>query len=173
MAAAIIVSTFGCNNGLILAGARVPYAMAHDGLFFKSMAKLNNKGVPATALAFQGLWIAVLILMRTRHVAATGAVTYGNLYSDLLDYVVFSVLIFYAITVAGVIVLRVRRPNADRPYRTPLYPLLPLLYIFTASAILCVLLLYRTQTAWPGLVIVLLGVPVYLVWSKRGAVSKT
>ena len=173
MAAAIIVSTFGCNNGLILAGARVPYAMAHDGLFFKSMAKLNNKGVPATALGFQGFWIAVLILMRTRHVAATGAVTYGNLYSDLLDYVVFSVLIFYAITVAGVIVLRVRRPNTDRPYRTPLYPFLPLLYIFTASAILCVLLLYRTQTAWPGLVIVLLGVPVYLVWSKRGAASKT
>jgi len=173
MASAIIVSTFGCNNGLILAGARVPYAMAHDGLFFKSMAKLNKKGVPATALAFQGVWIAILILLRTRHVAVTGAVTYGNLYSDLLDYVVFSVLIFYALTVAGVIVLRFRRPQAERPYRTFLYPLLPLLYIILASAILCVLLLYRTQTALAGLLIVLLGVPVYLVWSKRAAASQT
>jgi basic amino acid/polyamine antiporter, APA family len=168
MAGAIIVSTFGCNNGLILAGARVPYAMAHDGLFFKGMSKLNAKGVPATALAFQGLWVSILITLRTRLVDATGAVTYGNLYSNLLDYVVFSVLIFYALTVAGVVVLRIRRPAADRPYRTFLYPVLPLLYIVIACAILCVLLLYRTQTAFAGLLIVLLGVPVYLVWSKRG-----
>ncbi len=168
MAGAIIVSTFGCNNGLILAGARVPYAMAHDGLFFKGMSKLNAKGVPATALVFQGLWVSILITLRTRLVDATGAVTYGNLYSNLLDYVVFSVLIFYALTVAGVIVLRIRRPDADRPYRTFLYPVLPLLYIVIACAILCVLLLYRTQTAFAGLLIVLLGVPVYLVWSKRG-----
>ena len=167
MAAAIIVSTFGCNNGLILAGARVPWAMAHDGLFFKGMTKLNAKGVPATALVFQGLWVSILITLRTRLVDAAGNVTYGNLYSNLLDYVVFSVLIFYVLTVAGVIVLRSKRPNAERPYRTFLYPILPLLYIVTASAILCVLLFYRTQTAWPGLVIVLLGVPVYLVWSKR------
>src|SRR5271168_1794610 len=167
MAVAIIISTFGCNNGLILAGARVAYAMAKDGLFFRGMAKLNSKGVPATALGFQGVWIVVLILLRTRHVDATGAVTYGNLYSNLLDYVVFSVLIFYVLTVAGVIVLRARRPNAERPYRTFLYPFLPLLYIVIASAILCVLLFYRTQTAWPGLIIVFLGVPVYLVWSKR------
>jgi basic amino acid/polyamine antiporter, APA family len=169
MAGAIIVSTFGCNNGLILAGARVPYAMAHDGLFFKGMSKLNAKGVPATALVFQGLWVSILITLRTRLVDATGAVTYGNLYSNLLDYVVFSVLIFYALTVAGVIVLRIRRPAADRPYRTFLYPVLPLLYIVIACAILAVLLLYRTQTAFAGLLIVLLGVPVYLVWSKRGA----
>jgi basic amino acid/polyamine antiporter, APA family len=168
MAGAIIVSTFGCNNGLILAGARVPYAMAHDGLFFKGMSKLNAKGVPATALVFQGLWVSILITLRTRLVDAAGAVTYGNLYSNLLDYVVFSVLIFYALTVAGVIVLRIRRPDADRPYRTFLYPVLPLLYIVIACAILCVLLLYRTQTAFAGLLIVLLGVPVYLVWSKRG-----
>jgi len=171
MAAAIVVSTFGCNNGLILAGARVPYAMAQDKLFFKGMAKLNAKRVPATALVFQGLWVAILITLRTRSVDAAGSVTYGNLYSNLLDYVVFSVLIFYVLTVAGVIVLRVKRPTAERPYRTFLYPVLPLLYIVLASAILCVLLFYRTQTAWPGLVIVLLGVPVYLVWSKRKAVS--
>jgi len=168
MAVAIIVSTFGCNNGLILAGARVSYAMAHDGLFFKSTGKLNAKGVPATALGFQGVWIAVLILLRTRHVDAAGAVTYGNLYSDLLDYVVFSVLIFYVLTIAGIFVLRAKRPNAERPYRAFAYPFVPLLYIITAAAIMFVLLLYRTQTTWPGLVIVLLGVPVYFVWSRRG-----
>jgi basic amino acid/polyamine antiporter, APA family len=172
MAGAIIVSTFGCNNGLILAGARVPYAMAHDKLFFAGMAKLNAKGVPATALVFQGLWVAVLITLRTRNVDAAGAVTYGNLYSNLLDYVVFSVLIFYVLTVAGVIVLRLKRPNAERPYRTFLYPVLPLVYIVLASAILCVLLFYRTQTAWPGLVIVLLGVPVYWLWSRRASASR-
>lgn len=166
MAVAIIISTFGCNNGLILAGARVSYAMAHDGLFFKSTGKLNSKGVPATALAFQGVWVAVLILLRTRHVAS-GAVTYGNLYSDLLDYVVFSVLIFYVLTIVGIFVLRAKRPNAERPYRAFAYPFVPLLYIVTAVAIMFVLLLYRTQTTWPGLLIVLLGVPVYLVWSKR------
>jgi APA family basic amino acid/polyamine antiporter len=173
MAGAIVVSTFGCNNGLILAGARVPYAMAHDKLFFRGMAKLNGHGVPAVALLFQGLWVAILITLRTRKTDAAGVVTFGNLYSNLLDYVVFSVLIFYALTVAGVIVLRVRRPHAERPYRTFLYPLLPLLYIVLACAILWVLLFYRTQTAWPGLVIVLLGVPVYLVWSKRRAVPGT
>src|SRR5271170_4596380 len=123
MAVAIIVSTFGCNNGLILAGARVSYAMAHDGLFFKSTGKLNAKGVPATALVFQGLWVSILILLRTRHVDAAGAVTYGNLYSDLLDYVVFSVLIFYVLTIAGIFVLRAKRPHPERPYRAFAYPL--------------------------------------------------
>lgn len=172
MAVAIIISTFGCNNGLILAGARVSYAMAHDGLFFKSTGKLNAKGVPATALAFQGVWIVVLILLRTRHVDAAGAVTYGNLYSDLLDYVVFSVLIFYVLTIAGIFVLRAKRPSAERPYRAFAYPFVPLLYIVTAAAIMFVLLLYRTQTTWPGLLIVLLGVPVYLVWSRRAGAAK-
>jgi APA family basic amino acid/polyamine antiporter len=167
MAVAIIISTFGCNNGLILAGARVSYAMAKDGLFFRSTGTLNNRGVPGTALAYQGIWIAVLILLRTRHVDAAGAVTYGNLYSDLLDYVVFSVLIFYVLTIAGIFVLRAKRPTAERPYRAFGYPFVPSLYIIAALAIMFVLLLYRTQTAWPGLVIVLLGVPVYLVWSRR------
>ena len=173
MAVAIIISTFGCNNGLILAGARVSYAMACDGLFFRSTGKLNSKGVPATALVFQAIWIAVLILLRTRHVDASGSVTYGNLYSDLLDYVVFSVLIFYALTIAGIFVLRRKRPNTERPYRAFGYPFLPLLYIVAAVAIMFVLLLYKTQTAWPGLVIVLLGVPVYLFWSRSAAAHST
>src|SRR5713226_1493657 len=167
MAVAIIVSTFGCNNGLILAGARVYYAMARDGLFFRSTGKLNKKGVPGTALGYQGIWVAILILLRTRHVDAAGGVTYGNLYSDLLDYVVFSVLIFYVLTIAGIFVLRAKRPNAERPYRAFGYPFIPLLYIVAAVAIMIVLLLYKTQTAWPGLVIVLLGVPVYWLWSRR------
>src|ERR1700693_1862963 len=169
MAAAIIISTFGCNNGLILAGARVSYAMAKDGLFFKTTGKLNNKGVPATALYFQGLWIIVLLLVRTRRVDAAGAVTYGHVYNDLLEYVVFSVLLFYVLTIAGIFVLRTKRPDAERPYRAFGYPFVPLLYIVAALAIMFVLLLYRTQTAWPGLVIVFLGVPVYWFWSRRAA----
>jgi APA family basic amino acid/polyamine antiporter len=172
MAAAIIISTFGCNNGLILAGARVSYAMAKDGLFFKTTGKLNNKGVPATALYFQGLWIVVLLLLRTRRVDAAGAVTYGNVYNDLLDYVVFSVLLFYVLTIAGIFVLRTKRPDAERPYRAFGYPFVPLLYIVAALAIMFVLLLYRTQTAWPGLVIVFLGVPVYWFWSRRAALVR-
>jgi basic amino acid/polyamine antiporter, APA family len=166
MAVAIIISTFGCNNGLILAGSRVAYAMAKDRLFFKATGKLNKWGVPGTALMYQGVWIVVLILMRTRHVEANGAVTYGNLYSDLLDYVVFAVLIFYVLTVAGIFVLRKKRPDLDRPYRAFGYPFVPMLYIIAALAIMVVLLLYKTQTTWPGLLIVLLGVPVYWLWSR-------
>jgi len=167
MAAAIIISTFGCNNGLILAGSRVAYAMAKDGLFFRATGKLNRKGVPGTALAYQGIWIVVLILLRTRKVDAAGAVSYGNLYSNLLDYVVFAALIFYVLTIAGVFVLRVKRPDAERPYRAFGYPLVPLLYILTALAILWVLLFYKTETAGWSLVIVLLGLPVYWLWSRR------
>jgi APA family basic amino acid/polyamine antiporter len=167
MAAAIIISTFGCNNGLILAGARVAYAMAKDGLFFRVTGKLNSKGVPGTALIYQGIWITVLILLRTRRVDASGAVTYGNLYSNLLDYVVFAALIFYILTIAGIFVLRARRPDAERPYRAFGYPLVPLLYIAAAVAILFVLLLYRTETAGWSLVIVLIGLPVYWLWSRR------
>jgi APA family basic amino acid/polyamine antiporter len=171
MAVAITISGFGCNNGLILAGSRVAYAMSKNGLFFRSTGTLNKKGVPASALVYQGIWIIVLILLRTRHVDAVGGVTYGNLYSDLLDYVVFSVLIFYVLTIAGIFVLRAKRPDAERPYRAFGYPFVPLLYIVAALAIMFVLLLYKTQTTWPGLVIVLLGVPVYLVWSRRPATA--
>src|SRR5882672_1497605 len=165
MAVAIIISTFGCNNGLILAGSRVAYAMAKDGLFFRATGKLNSKGVPGTALVYQGIWITILLLLRTRKPDGT----YGNLYSDLLDYVVFSVLIFYVLTTAGIFVLRKNRPDAERPYRAFGYPIVPALYIVAASAIMFVLLLYKTQTTWPGLLIVLLGVPVYLLWSRRSS----
>src|SRR5712671_5628462 len=172
MAVAIIISTFGCNNGLILAGARVSYAMARDGLFFKSTGKLNDKGVPGSALIYQGIWITVLILLRTRRVSGSGEISYGNLYSDLLDYVVFSALLFYVLTIAGIFALRRKRPDAERPYRAPGYPFIPLLYIVAATAIMFVLLLYQTQTAGRGLVIVLIGVPVYLIWSRRSAAAK-
>ena len=167
MAVAIIISTFGCNNGLILAGARVAYAMARDGLFFRSVGKLNKNGVPGTALLFQGAWIVLLLLPRTRHLDANGVVSYGNVYNNLLDYVVFSALVFYTLTIVGIFVLRAKRPEAERPYRAVGYPFVPLLYIVAALAIMFVLLLYKTQTTWPGLVIVLLGVPVYLLWSRR------
>lgn len=169
MAGAIVVSTFGCNNGLILAGSRVVYAMAKDKLFFKSTGKLNARGVPGVALVLQGIWITVLILLRTRK--ADGS--YGNLYSDLLNYVVFSVLIFYVLTIAAIFVLRKNRPSADRPYKAFGYPFVPLLYIIAALAIMAVLLLYQTQTTWPGLVIVLLGVPVYWVWSRGSGARGT
>jgi basic amino acid/polyamine antiporter, APA family len=165
MALAIIVSTFGCNNGLILAGSRVVYAMAHDGLFFRATGRLNHRGVPGMALVLQGVWISILILLRTRQPDGT----YGNLYNDLLNYVVFAVLLFYVLTIIGVFLLRLKRPDAERPYRAFGYPFVPLLYIVAALAIMLVLLLYQTQTAWPGLVIVLLGVPVYLLWSRRSS----
>src|SRR5499427_7047105 len=167
MAMAIIISTFGCNNGLILAGSRVAYAMAKDGLFFKATSKLNDKGVPGVALVYQGIWISVLILLRTRKVDAAGIVTYGNLYSNLLDYVVFAALIFYVLTILGVFVLRKKRPDAQRPYRAFGYPVLPLLYVLLALTILLVLLFYRTETAGWSLVIVLLGLPVYWLWSRQ------
>jgi APA family basic amino acid/polyamine antiporter len=165
MAVAIIISTFGCNNGLILAGARVSYAMARDGLFFKSTGALNKNGVPGSALMYQGVWITILILLRTRKVSAAGVVTYGNVYSNLLDYVVFAALLFYVLTIIGIFVLRARRPDAERPYRAFGYPFVPMLYVLAAAAIMLVLLLYQTQTAGAGLVIVLIGLPVYLLWS--------
>jgi APA family basic amino acid/polyamine antiporter len=167
MAVAIVISTFGCNNGLILAGSRVVYAMAHDGLFFRATGKLNRRGVPGMALVLQGAWIIVLILARTRRPDGS----YGNLYNDLLNYVVFAVLLFYVLTIVGIFLLRAKRPEMERPYRAFGYPFVPLLYIVAAVAIMVVLLLYQTQTAWPGLVIVLLGVPVYLLWSRRSSAA--
>jgi APA family basic amino acid/polyamine antiporter len=175
MAIAIVVSTFGCANGMILAGARVTYAMARDGLFFRSTGTLNRKHVPAVSLLLQGLWACLLILPRTRLYDATGAPVidpatglqlYGNLYSNLLDYVIFSVLIFYVLTLAALFVLRRRRPDAERPYRAFGYPLLPALYIAVASAIAVILLVYKTETTWPGLAIVLSGIPAYLLWRR-------
>ena len=168
MAVAIMISTFGCNNGLILAGARVYYAMARDGLFFKTTGKLNKMHVPAAGLVMQCVWACLLVLPRTRLVdPVTGASTYGNLYGNLLDYVVFSVLIFYVLTVAGLFVLRRKRPDAERPYRAFGYPFVPALYILAAIVIMVILILYRTETTWPGLLIVLTGFPVYFIWRRR------
>jgi basic amino acid/polyamine antiporter, APA family len=164
MAIAIVISTFGCNNGLILAGARAYYAMARDRLFFRSVSELNSAKVPAAGLVWQGVWAAFLVLPRTYN-AVTGS--YGNLYSNLLDYVISAALIFYILTIAAVFRLRKTRPTADRPYRAFGYPVVPALYIAGASVILVVLFVYRTATTWPGLIIVLLGVPVYLAWKPR------
>jgi APA family basic amino acid/polyamine antiporter len=161
---AIVISTFGCNNGLILAGARAYYAMARDGLFFRSAGQLNGMKVPAWGLWLQGFWAALLVLPRTYNVSTRG---YGNLYSNLLDYVISAALIFYILTIAGVFRLRRVRPTADRPYRAFGYPLVPALYIAGAATILLVLFIYRTSTTWPGLIIVLLGVPVYFGWKRQ------
>jgi len=175
MAVAIVISTFGCNNGLILAGARVYYAMGKDGLFFRATSRLNRSHVPAVGLTLQCVWASLLVLPRTRlrdgagailTDPATGAPLYGNLYGNLLDYVIFSVLIFYVLTIAGLFVLRRKRPDAERPYRAFGYPLVPIIYIAAALGIMAVLILYRTQTTWPGLVIVLTGIPVYFVWKR-------
>jgi APA family basic amino acid/polyamine antiporter len=166
MAVAIMISTFGCNNGLILAGARAYYAMARDGLFFKGAGELNPAKVPAWGLVLQGVWAVVLVLPRTFN-PTTGA--YGNLYSNLLDYVISAALIFYILTIAGIFRLRSTRPDAPRPYKAFGYPFVPALYIVGATSVLLVLFAYRTATTWPGLVIVLLGVPVYFVWHKRAS----
>jgi APA family basic amino acid/polyamine antiporter len=164
MAVAIMISTFGCNNGLILAGARAYYAMARDGLFFRRAGELNGAKVPARGLVLQGVWAAALVLPRT-YDPATHA--YGNLYSNLLDYVISAALIFYILTIAGVFRLRRTRPDVDRPYRAFGYPIVPALYIAGAATILVVLFVYKTATTWPGLIIVLLGVPVYFAWHRK------
>ncbi len=164
MAAAILISTFGCNNGLILAGARAYYAMARDGLFFKRVGELNRAKVPSSGLVLQGFWSVLLVLPRT-YDPATGR--YGNLYGNLLDYVISAALIFYILTIAGIFRLRQTRPDAERPYRAVGYPVVPALYIAGAATILLVLFAYRPATTWPGLAIVLLGVPVYYAWRKK------
>ena len=171
MAVAIIISTFGCNNALILTGARAYYAMACDGLFFKSAGVLNKKHVPAWGLALQGIWAALLVLPRTLvgTNASTGQRIYSNLYSDLITYVISAALIFYILTIAGIFRLRRLRPEADRPYRAWGYPVIPLLYTLVASAILIVLFIYQPATTWPGLIIVATGVPVYFFWRSVGA----
>lgn len=168
MAIAIMISTFGCINGLILSGARAYYAMAKDGLFFSSAGRLNRARVPAWGLALQGLWAALLVLPRT-YDPVSGR--YGNLYSNLLDYVISAALLFYALTIAGIIRLRRTRPAAERPYRAFGYPLLPIFYIVGATLVLVMLFAYRTSTTWPGLIIVVAGAPVYALtrWRNRSA----
>src|SRR5213595_63178 len=169
MAVAIMISTFGCNNGLILAGARAYYAMARDGLFFRAVADLNKFRVPAWGLVIQGVWAGALVLPRTVKTDAAGNVTgYGNLYGNLLDYVISAALIFYILTIVGIFLLRWKRPDAERPYKAFGYPIVPALYIVGAAVILFVLFVYQTATTWPGLMIVLTGVPVYFLWKVFG-----
>jgi APA family basic amino acid/polyamine antiporter len=172
MAVAIMVSTFGCNNGLILAGARAYYAMARDGLFFRRVAELNKNHVPAWGLIIQGIWAGILVLPRTVKTDPAGNVVgYGNLYGNLLDYVISAALIFYILTIGGLFLLRWKRPDAERPYKAFGYPVIPILYIVGAATILVVLFAYQTATTWPGLIIVLTGVPIYFVWKFLGARS--
>jgi APA family basic amino acid/polyamine antiporter len=154
MAAAILVSTFGCANGLTLAGARVYYAMSKDGLFFKSVGKLHPRyKTPVAGLLVQAAWATLLCI--------------SGSYSQLLDYIIFAVLVFYILTIVGLFVLRFKRPNAPRPYKALGYPVLPAVYIVMAAWICIVLLRYKPQYTWPGLVLVLLGIPVYIFWSRR------
>ena len=153
MAGFIVISTFGCNNGLILAGARVYYAMASDGIFFKKVGTLNDKGVPATGLIIQGVWAGLLCLSGT--------------YGQLLDYVVFAVLIFYVLTIFGLFRLRKNRPEIERPYKAFGYPIIPLIYIILAVIVMIILFIYKPEYTWPGLIIVILGIPVYFLWKKK------
>ena len=158
MAGAILVSTFGCANGMTLAGARVYYAMSQDGLFFKAAGKLHPKyKTPVAALLVQGVWTMFLCL--------------SGSYGQLLDYIIFAELIFYILTIVSLFVLRAKRPNAERPYKALGYPVLPAIYIAMAAWIALVLLRYKPQYTWPGLVLVLIGIPVYLFWSRRSGVQ--
>jgi APA family basic amino acid/polyamine antiporter len=152
MAVFIMISTFGCNNGLIMAGPRVYYAMAKDGLFFKRVGEINKNGVPGFALIIQGIWSVLLCLSGT----------YGN----LLDYVIFAVLIFFTLTILAIFILRVKRPDIPRPYKAFGYPVIPSLYILTTVTIMIILLIYKPDYTFPGLGIVLLGIPVFYLWKK-------
>jgi APA family basic amino acid/polyamine antiporter len=153
MAAAILISTFGCANGMSLAGARVYYAMSQDGLFFKTVGKLHPRyKTPAAGLLVQAAWAIVLCV--------------SGSYNQLLDYIIFAVLVFYILTIVGLFVLRFKRPDAPRPYKALGYPVLPAVYIALAAWICIVLLRYKPQYTWPGMVLVLLGIPVYLFWSR-------
>jgi basic amino acid/polyamine antiporter, APA family len=168
MAAAIMISTFGCNNGLILAGARVYFAMARDRLFFKKVATTNRFHVPAAALFAQGIWTALLTLPRTVTTnPATQKVAYGNVYTQLLEYIVSADLIFYVLMVAAVMVLRRKTPAAERPYRTSGYPAVPIVSMILAGLLIIDLAYLAPETSGIGILIVLTGVPVYFLWRKR------
>jgi APA family basic amino acid/polyamine antiporter len=172
MAIAIMVSTFGCNNGLILAGARVTYAMARDRLFFLRASRLNAQRVPSFALVVQGLWASLLVLPRTvtqTTNAATGAsvATYGNVYTQLLEYIVSADLVFYALMVAAVIVLRRKNREAERPYRTLGYPFVPIIYVALAALVVVDLAYLAPATSGIGYLLVLTGIPVYFLWKRK------
>lgn len=153
IAAMIMISTFGCNNGLILAGARVYYQMAKDRLFFKSAGRLNKNGVPGRSLWLQAIWASLLCL--------------SGHYGDLLNFIIFTVLLFYILTIAGIFILRKKMPNAERPYKAFGYPILPAFYIIVASAICIILLFEQTFYAGMGLVIVLIGLPIYEYFKRK------
>ncbi len=150
----LMISTFGCNNGLILSGARVYHTMAKDGLFFKKLAQLNKNGVPEKALWIQCIWASVLCL--------------SGKYNELLDYVIFVVLIFYILTIAGIFRLRKTKPDLERPYKAIGYPILPFIYIIAALTICIMLLIYKYNSSIPGLAIVLLGIPIYYYFVNKG-----
>ena len=170
MAVAIMISTFGCNNGLILAGARVYYAMARDGLFFKGISKLNRQHVPAIALIAQGIWACLLTLPRTVTTdPKTGAIGFGNVYTQLLEYLIPADLIFYALMVGAVIIMRREAPEMPRPYRTWGYPVVPVIYIAMAVTIILDLAYLAPYTAGIGSLLVLTGIPAYLIWRKSAA----
>jgi APA family basic amino acid/polyamine antiporter len=167
MAAAIMISTFGCNNGLILAGARVYFAMARDGLFFWKVATTNRHHVPAMALFAQGTWTALLTLPRTVTTNnATHAVSYGNVYTQLLEYIVSADLIFYLLMVAAAVVLRRKAPAAERPYRMWGYPVVPVVSIFLSALLIVDLVFLAPETSGIGMLIVLTGLPIYFLWRK-------
>jgi APA family basic amino acid/polyamine antiporter len=168
MAAAIMISTFGCNNGLILAGARVYYAMARDRLFFQKIATINRFRVPAAALVAQGIWTACLVLPRTVTVnAATHQMNYGNVYNQLLEYIVSADLLFYLLMVVAVILLRRTKPEEERPYRTWGYPTVPIVSIVLSGLLVVDLAWFAPATSGIGILIVLSGVPVYFLWRLR------
>ena len=153
MAIAIMLSTFGCCNGLILAGSRVYYAMAKDGLFFKSVAKLHpTYKTPAVSLMVQMVWTCILCV--------------SGSYGQLLDYIIFAALMFYILTVSAVFTLRVKKPDAPRPYRAWGYPFVPALYIVLCAVIMLSLLVVKPIYCWPSFIIVLAGIPVYYLWRK-------
>ncbi|MBD0369395.1 MAG: amino acid permease [Pyrinomonadaceae bacterium] len=172
MAVLIMISTFGCNNGLILAGARVYYAMARDRLFFKGIARVNSHHVPSIALAAQGVWACLLTLPRTiKPTPAPGEDPYGDVYTQLLAYIISADMVFYALMVAAVIVMRYKAPQAPRPYRTWGYPFVPALYIIIALLLVLDLAYLSPETAGIGYLIVFTGLPVYLIWRKRAALQ--
>jgi len=152
MAVFIMISTFGCNHSLILSGARVYYAMARDGLFFRKVGVINKHGVPGFAITVQGIWAILLCLSGT--------------YSNLLDYVIFAVLIFFTLTILAIFVLRKKRPDLPRPYKAFGYPVIPAIYILTTITIMVILLIYKPAYTFPGLIIVILGIPVYYLWRR-------
>ena len=168
MAVAIMISTFGCNNGLILAGARVYYAMARDRLFFAPLATTNRFHVPAVALVAQGIWASILVLPRTVIFnATTGAPEFGNVYTQLLEYIVSVELVFGALAVLAVVILRYRKPDAERPYRAWGYPVVPFIFV-TLSIILILNLAYLAgTTSGIGYLIAFTGIPVYFIWRKK------